>query len=122
MPSVPGGRSGFLDDVIGELGFATPETLEIAVQEAREPGKTVGGVLIDGGAISEDQLARAIAERNGLPFVDLDEFEVDPVAQGLIGRSEALRYRAVPISFAAGGALVVALADPLDSLASATSR
>jgi hypothetical protein len=117
MPSTPSGRGGFLDDVIVELGFATPEAVEAAVEEAREPGKVVGRVLVDGGEISEDQLARAIAERNGLPFVDLERCEIDPLAQGLIGRADALRYRAIPIAFAAGGALVVALADPLDSLA-----
>jgi len=34
-PSQPGGRSGFLSDVIVELGFATADTVEAAVREAR---------------------------------------------------------------------------------------
>ena len=40
-PSEPGGRSGFLSDVIVELGFAERETVEKAVRAARSPGTTV---------------------------------------------------------------------------------
>jgi hypothetical protein len=117
-PSQPGGRSGFLDDVIVELGFADPTAVASAVEQARQPGLGgVGRVLVDNGEITEDELARAIAERNGLSFVDLSVFEIDPTAQSLIGRSEALRYRAIPIAFTAERSLVVALADPLDGLA-----
>lgn len=38
-------------------------------------------------------------------------------AARLISRSTALRYRAVPIAFATDGALIVAVADPVDALA-----
>ena len=57
-PSDPGGRSGFLSDVIVELGFATPDAVEEAVREARS-GSTVAQVLVEKGSISEEQLARA---------------------------------------------------------------
>ena len=74
-PSEPGGRSGFLSDVIVELGFASPDAVEEAVREARS-GSTVAQVLVETGAISEEQLARATAERYGLAYVDLTTFEV----------------------------------------------
>ena len=97
-PSEPGGRSGFLSDVIVELGFATPDAVEEAVREARS-GCTVVQVLVEKGSISEEQLARATAERYGLAYLDLKDFEVDPEATGLIRPSAAKRYRAVPVAF-----------------------
>ena len=75
-PTEPGGRSGFLSDVIVELGFATSDAVEEAVREARS-GSTVAQVLVETGAISEEQLARATAERYGLAYIDLESFEVD---------------------------------------------
>jgi hypothetical protein len=75
-PSEPGGRSGFLSDVIVELGFATASEVEEAVREARA-GSTVAQVLVESGAITEEELARVIAERYGLAYIDLNDFEVD---------------------------------------------
>ena len=100
-PSEPGGRSGFLSDVIVELGFATSDAVEEAVREARS-GSTVAQVLVESGAISEEQLARATAERYGLAYIDLDSFEVDPQAAALIRPSAAKRYQAVPVGFVGG--------------------
>ena len=76
QPSQPGGRGGFLSDVVLDLGFATSDEVSRAVAEAREPGKLFERVLVDRGAVDEDQLAHAISERNGLPHVDLDKFPI----------------------------------------------
>ena len=103
-PSEPGGRSGFLSDVIVELGFATPDAVEEAVREARS-GSTVAQVLVENGAISEEQLARATAGAYGLAYIDLDSFDVDREAAALIRPSAAKRYRAVPVGFVGGGLL-----------------
>lgn len=116
-PSTDQERKEFLSDVIIDLGLADRETVAEAVEASRELGQVVGEVLIDRGAISEGDLARAMAERSALPYVDLGEFEPDPAVQRLIGRAAALRYRAIPIATDTDGAIVVALADPLDALA-----
>jgi Type II secretion system (T2SS), protein E, N-terminal domain len=115
VPPTGSGRSGFLSDVIVELGFASRDTVEQAVRAARSPGSTVARVLVEMGAITEEQLARATAERYGIDYVDLAGFEVDPTAANLIKPAAARRYRAVPIAYAGKG-LLVALADPADAL------
>jgi Type II secretion system (T2SS), protein E, N-terminal domain len=115
VPPTGGGRSGFLSDVIVELEFASRETVEQAVRAARSPGSTVARVLVEIGAISEEQLARATAERYGIDYVDLSGFDVDPNAANLIKPSAARRYRAVPIAYVGRG-LLVAMADPADAL------
>jgi hypothetical protein len=101
--------------VIVELGFADRPTVEHAVRAARSPGTTVAQVLLQTGAVSEEQLAQAVAERHGLPYVDLGTYEVDAAAANLLAPSVARRYRCVPVGFA-GSQLVLATTDPADAL------
>ena len=116
-PSLSGASSRFLSDILVELGFVTESQAEEAVQTARNPGQpTPEKVLLASGAISEDQLARALAERYGLEHIDLAEFPVDTSAAGLLRKTAAKRYLAAPVGFADDGALVLAVADPGDAL------
>jgi hypothetical protein len=106
----------FLTDVIVELGFADQRTVEEAVEAARRLTKTPERCLLDNGVVDERQLSLALAERNGLDHVDLAVFDVDAEASGLIDKSTAARYTALPIAFASDGALIVAFEDPYDTL------
>ena len=116
-PSLSGAGSRFLSDILVELGFVSETQGEEAVQTARHPGQpTPEKVLLASGAISEDQLARALAERYALEHIDLAEFPVDTSAAGLLRKTAATRYLAAPVGFADDGALVLAVADPGDAL------
>lgn len=106
----------FLTDLIVELGFADQGEVQKAVDAARQSATTPERWLLDNGVIDEHQLSLALAERNGLDHVDLDLFEVDQEAVGLIDKSTAARYTALPIAFAPDGALIVAFEDPYDML------
>jgi outer membrane biosynthesis protein TonB len=106
----------FLTDVIVELGFADQDAVQKAVEAARQSARTPERCLLDSGNIDEQQLSLALAERNGLDHVDLDLFDVDPEAVGLIDKSTAARYTALPVAFAGDGALIVAFEDPYDML------
>ena len=80
--------------------------------EARESRRRLGEVLVGAGAVTSEQLARSLAERNGLPFVDLETFEVDREAASLISAAEASRYQAIPICFLEQGTLLIATSNP----------
>ena len=114
-PSTTAAGSRFLSDVIIELGFAERVDVERAVQSARSMGSTVGRVLVEMGRLTEEQLARATAERHGIPYIELALYDVDPAAANLIKPNAAKRYRAVPVGFVPAG-LLVAMADPEDAL------
>jgi hypothetical protein len=116
-PSNPGRQRVFLTDVIVELGFADQDKVDSVVAAARNTSKTLEDLLLEHYVVDEDQLSRAIAERNGLDHVNLDEFDIDLGAAAKITASMARRHRAVPISFANDEALIVAVADPFDSMA-----
>ncbi len=112
----PSGRarseSGRIGDVVVELGFAARDAVEHAVAEARASGRPLGQVLVTSGAVSSEQLARALAERNGLPFVDLEVFEVDKGAANLLSTSQARRYQAIPICFMDERTILIATSNP----------
>ena len=112
------GGSRFVSDVIVDLGMLPRERVDAAVEEARASGRTPEQVLIQGGALTEDQLSRAIAQRFGLYHVDLNVYKADLAAANLIPAHAARRLEAVPIGFAEDRAsLLVAIADPSNVLA-----
>jgi type IV pilus assembly protein PilB len=106
-----------IGDVIVMLGFAERGVVESVVDEGRARGVPLGQSLIEAGIVDSNQLAHALAERNGLDFVDLSQFEVDKGAANLIDAPKARRYQTIPIAYLDGGALLVATADPANVLA-----
>ena len=106
-----------IGDVIVQLGFAERELVEKAVEKGRAGGVPLGQSLIDAGIVDSNQLAQALAERNGLDYVDLNSFEVDQGAANLIDAAKARRYQTIPISFLGEQTVLVATADPANVLA-----
>jgi type IV pilus assembly protein PilB len=128
FPPTRRGRSErLIGDVIVDLGFAQRETVERAVKLAREQGRLTGQLLVEDGALRGDQLARALAERFGVDYLDLSIFEVDMGAVNLVDVELAKRYQAAPVGFLSNGSVLVAMADPgnvltLDELSMITGR
>src|ERR1044072_3317396 len=116
-PSRRGGSGRMLTDVIVDLGFVERPPVDLAVERANEGGSLPERLLVSDGALTEDQLARAVAERFGLDHVDLGIYRVDPDAAKLVTPAAARRYQAVPVSFAGDRTLLVAMADPANVLA-----
>jgi type IV pilus assembly protein PilB len=116
-PSRRGSSARFLTDVIVDMGLASKRQVEDAVETSRNAGVAPERILIDQGAITNDGLARALAERYGLDHLDLGVFQVDMGAANLISTNVAKRYQAVPVGFADKRTLLVAMADPSNVLA-----
>jgi type IV pilus assembly protein PilB len=116
-----------IGDVVVELGFATREKVEEAVEIARAQRKPTGQVLVEQGVLRHDQLARVVAERFGLDYIDLSVYELDMGAVNLIDMEAIRRYQAVPVGFLEDGTLLLAMADPtnvlsIDDIAMLTGR
>jgi type IV pilus assembly protein PilB len=108
---------GFLTDVLVELGFATREQVDDAVEQSRTAGKAPEQLLLETGVVDGERLSRAVAERYGLDFVDLTHFQVDMAAANLISVKSARRFQAVPIRSLNDNTLLLAMADPANVLA-----
>lgn len=92
---------------ITSLDYATadPQADEAHVRE-----------LVQGGVVTESQVASARAAQLGLPFVDLTEYPVDRAAVALVPMQLLRRYEVLPIG-RDGDKLMLAMADPRDVLA-----
>ncbi len=115
-PRRTGRSTRMIGEVAVDLGFADLGTVEEAVAAARDQGRPTGLVLVERGVLRHDQLARVVAERFGLDFVDLSVYDLDMGAVNLISSETAKRYQAVPVGFTEDGALLLAMANPTNVL------
>jgi type IV pilus assembly protein PilB len=115
-PQHPGRSTRMIGEVVVDLGLAEREAVEEVVTAARAQGRPTGVVLVERGILRHDQLARVVAERFGLDFVDLSVYDIDMGAVSLIGVQAAKRYQAVPVGFTDDGAVLLAMANPTNVL------
>jgi len=117
-PPISRGRSsGFVTDVLVDLGFVGEDRARQAIEEARTAGRPPERLLLEQGAVDADQFSRALAERYGLDHIDLSAYQVDMAAANLIPVNTARRYKALPVGYADKKTLIVAMADPTNVLA-----
>jgi type IV pilus assembly protein PilB len=126
-PHKTGRSTRMIGEVVVDLGFADRETVDGAVEVARAQGRPTGLVLVEQGVLRHDQLARVVAERFGLDYVDLAVYDLDMGAASLLSGEASKRYQAVPIGFSDDGTLLLAMADPtnvltIDDVAMMTGR
>jgi type IV pilus assembly protein PilB len=126
-PRRPGRSARMIGEVAVDLGFADRLSVEDAVAAARAQGRPTGLMLVERGVLRHDQLARVVAERFGLDYVDLSVFDLDMGAVNLISAESAKRYQAVPVGFGEDGSLLLAMANPtnvltIDDIAMMTGR
>ncbi|KPQ01311.1 GspE/PulE family protein [Marinobacter sp. HL-58] len=104
-----------IGDILVQSGVLDSEQLNTALHRKRtEPTRPIGQVLVDLGFVSEETIQRALAYKLGVPFVRLDEFDVDPKATRFIPATTAARLSVLPLMFHERR-LVVALSDPSDT-------
>jgi len=113
VPPRPGPKR-LLWEVLVELGFVDEQRVLEAEGVARAARQDLGAVLLERGLVSTEQLARAVADREGLAFVDLDSFEVNEQAASMITPAVAERYGAVLIGYADNGHVLLAVSNPRD--------
>src|SRR5213592_2857113 len=76
-PIARGRSSGFVTDVLVDLGYVAEDRARQAIEEARTAGQPPERLLLQQGSITADQLSRAAAERYGLDHIDLSAYQVD---------------------------------------------
>jgi len=109
--------TGFITDVLVELGYVDEERVQQAVEVARTAARPPEHLMVEQGTITPEQLARAVAERYGFDHIDLSIYQVDMAAANLISVTTARRYRALPVGFVDPETLLVAMGDPTNVLA-----
>ena len=97
-----------------EQGLLDRSQADDVLLETTQNGKAIEQAIVDQGIIDETQFYVAIADALGTHVVDLDAVEFAPHILHLIPAGLARLHRALPIG-EEGGAIRLALVDPLDS-------
>ncbi|MDR7418971.1 MAG: response regulator [Armatimonadota bacterium] len=104
-------------DKLGELLVAnlliSPEQLARAVAAQAGSGKRLGQVLVEQGALSEDDIAWALSHQLGYPYVFLTPDIIDGDAVGLLPEAFLRERRILPI-LKFGEEMTLAMVDPTD--------
>jgi len=99
-------------------GLVTKEDLEAILDEQRDSrqqritGRRLGELLVERGVVTQAQVAKLVAEQYELPFVELEETDIDLKVAVILSEDLARRFSAVPINFLPDGSLLLAIADP----------
>jgi len=109
-------------DQIGEIflrkGLITPDQLKQAIERQKllKRQETLGDVLVSMGLISDKDRVICLGEQWGVPYVELNDLEVDSSVIKLVPQSVARKLKVVPIA-KKNGKLTLAMKNPLDIFA-----
>ncbi|NLN76024.1 MAG: type II/IV secretion system protein [Armatimonadetes bacterium] len=109
-------------EAIGEiflrLGLIKRDQLNQALERQKllKRQEALGDVLVSMGFISEKDRVRGLGEQWGVPFVDLQEAEIDPAVIKLVPESVARKLKVLPVA-RKNGRLTIAMKNPLDIFA-----
>lgn len=100
-------------DLLLQKGIITKDQMAKAKEEVNRTGVPLERALEKLGFISEVDIAQAVAESMGVPFIDLTEYLIDAEVLKLVPEAVAKKYKAVPL-FKIGDSLTVAMVNPHD--------
>ena len=106
-----GGASRGIGEILVSEGVITTRQLEEAYRLGRQQRQGVGRILLSLGYAGQSDLAKAMARRLRLEFVELDADDVDPEVANLVDKKLLRRYGMLPLRVE-DGRLVVAMKDP----------
>jgi len=104
-----------LGEVLVSEGLTSEAEIHVALsQQKKQKGKRLGEVLVELGMVEESAIARVLANRLGLPFIDLDSTDIQAEALAEIPARVIREQQVFPIR-ADIGSLTVAMGDPLST-------
>ena len=105
-----------LGEILVDFNYITDEQLKEAINNQQNNDKRWGELLVDNGYINEDELNQVLEFQLGIPYVDLEKFNLNSGLAEYIPESLARKYQAVPLE-KNRGKLKVAMTDPSDLVA-----
>ena len=87
-------------DLLVEAGAITEEQLQEALAKQKEEGGMIGNIIMDMGFISRELLITVLTTQMGIDFVDIQAAKIDENVLKLIPESLVSKYRVMPVCFA----------------------
>jgi type IV pilus assembly protein PilB len=98
-------------EILMRQGLVSPEQINEARQMAKESGIKLPDALVRLGYATGEDVTRAIAEQNGLNYINVNEVNIPPSVIELVPESVARENAVLPLS-EGDGRLTVILSDP----------
>jgi hypothetical protein len=102
-----------LGQLLIDAGLIDQAQLDDALFEGSRTGERVGEVVVRKGLVTEDDVARLLAEQWGLDYVERSAIWFDADALARLSREDAQRLESMPTRIE-GGRVVVAVAEPTE--------
>ncbi len=102
-----------MTEIIRELTSVSEDQLTDALARQQESGSSLGQVLFEMGALSEKELVRCLGRQWEIPFVDLEEFDLDPGVVRQFPSYLIRTYRVIPLRIQ-DNRVSLAMENPLD--------
>jgi type IV pilus assembly protein PilB len=103
-------------EMLLEEGLITPRQLEKAIEQQKNSNESLEKIIISLGYVTEKEVTEVIGKEMGVPFIDLDEVEIDPELARAIPEHLAQRYKVIPVG-QENNKLALAMVDPLNVFA-----
>ena len=100
-----------IGELLIERGAITQQQLQQALALQKKKGGQIGQVLVQLGFVSEEQVAQALTVQYGFPYLPLESYEIDEELLEVVPESMARKYCLMPVD-RIGNALTLAMADP----------
>ncbi|HVO86105.1 MAG TPA: GspE/PulE family protein [Candidatus Binatia bacterium] len=85
------------EDLLIEQGLVDKDELKLIKSQAKAKNEPFFSVLLQGGHVNDEQLTKALALANNIPYVNLSKANIDPKVLGMLDKDVAEHYMAVPI-------------------------
>src|SRR3990167_10879769 len=86
-----------VEEVLVEEGVISEIELEKFRRDAKQAKQPLVSLLVNSGRVSDEQLTKALAVVNNLPYVNLSTIHVEPKILAFLPQDVAEHYMAVPI-------------------------
>ncbi len=98
--------------LLQEQGYVSSEQVEAVMNSIKQEGETTLDILVQTGAVTEDDVLAMIAAQFGMEYVHVNADAIDPAVKDVIPRDVARKYGVVPV-YATDNSVTVALSDPM---------
>jgi MSHA biogenesis protein MshE len=105
-----------IGDLLVQAGAISEEQLSFALAEQKQSGQRLGRVVTDLGYVDEDELLSLLSKQLKIPFVDLKQFNFDIGLVRRLPETMARRFRAIVLR-EEEESLLVGMVDPMDIFA-----
>ncbi len=102
----------YVTEILLDSGLITKSQLDRARGDAT-PEHGIIQVLIDQGAVSDEDVSRSLAAAASMDFVDLGQIAIPQETIDLLPAATARRYKVIPVNVTESG-LLIATSNPLD--------